>query len=619
MRIKNRYLVLLCIGFLLLAVFLFAGCDKNVNDKNDTNISSTFFEQIDNKTWFASVSNDTETFSFLDTIEIADDATYLVSTDITCNNIVKSKTVALSIGDNKFYIMVENGEEMALHTITIRRRPLYCVTFDTKGGDAVPEQIVEENGFAEKAVTQRVGYDFDGWDFNFSSEIVRDTVIVAKWKPIKYTITYDLNDESLINKAVNNSSNPREYTIEDDIVFCAPSAKGYTFKGWDIKEIKHTIGDIVVIAHWEPTIYSINIDVGYSRTLSPICNWNELIYGYTINDTANERLYFPSPIRKYYDFLGWDIPYIEVGDIGDKKIVASWKAHTKNINYIIGDAENAVTNPLEYTIDDGIITFDDAKGEELFCGWYADAKYTTQIKQIDSSTFEDITIYALFDGTIGLQFKEEYVTSYNGESTVVKIPHTYFGQSITKIKSLSNATITDIIIPDSIVYIDNGALNGCSNLVNLTIPFVGASRDAKVSLCLFGYIFGADAYDGCVEVTQSDGFSDRKCCLPSTLKTVVVTNSNIPDYAFYYCSGLTIRLTSDTPISIGEQAFSATTTTLIIDGKLSSIGVQAFWWSTVNIKFNGTKADWRNVSKESKWDKAAVLTIECIDGIYEDN
>jgi uncharacterized repeat protein (TIGR02543 family) len=54
-----------------------------------------------------------------------------------------------------------------------------------------------------------------------------NTTLYAKWIPISYTITYNLND------GTNNAGNPAAYTIESTtIAFLAPTRTGYTFGGW---------------------------------------------------------------------------------------------------------------------------------------------------------------------------------------------------------------------------------------------------------------------------------------------------------------------------------------------------------------------------------------------------
>ena len=55
--------------------------------------------------------------------------------------------------------------------------------------------------------------------------------------------------------------------------------------------------------------------------------------------------------------------------------------------------------------------------------------------------------------------------------------------------------ITNIVVHNSTESIGNGAFNGCTSLENITLPFTGASKDAKEAMGVFGYIFGYKTYD----------------------------------------------------------------------------------------------------------------------------
>ena len=75
-------------------------------------------------------------------------------------------------------------------------------------------------------VTAPVGYEFTGWEGQ-NTNIQKDCVIRAKYKAIKYQITYHLKG------GVNAAGNPGTYTIEDSISLLPASGKdGYLFVGW---------------------------------------------------------------------------------------------------------------------------------------------------------------------------------------------------------------------------------------------------------------------------------------------------------------------------------------------------------------------------------------------------
>lgn len=115
--------------------------------------------------------------------------------------------------------------------------PSYTVSFDSRQGTAVAAQkITAGEAVTAPADPSRKGYTFAGWyqdsscktawDFA-SGRVTGNLTLYAKWTPVKYKITYNLN------KGKNHKSNPASYTIASKtITLKNPSRKGYLFKGW---------------------------------------------------------------------------------------------------------------------------------------------------------------------------------------------------------------------------------------------------------------------------------------------------------------------------------------------------------------------------------------------------
>ena len=72
---------------------------------------------------------------------------------------------------------------------------IYTVTFDTDGGSSIEKKIVEENTVVAKPVNpKKEGYEFvewvlDGKTYNFSTKVVTDIVLKAKWNKLKEKTT----------------------------------------------------------------------------------------------------------------------------------------------------------------------------------------------------------------------------------------------------------------------------------------------------------------------------------------------------------------------------------------------------------------------------------------------
>jgi hypothetical protein len=93
------------------------------------------------------------------------------------------------------------------------------------------------------------------------------------------------------------------------------------------------------------------------------------------------------------------------------------------------------------------------------------------------------------------------------------------------------STVKDAVL-DTVTQVKPGALKGCSNLVSLSIPFVGASD--SISGGHLGYIFGTVTFDKAVQVQGTSYF------IPSTLKTVELSHATtVKTHSFYYVKTVT--------------------------------------------------------------------------------
>ena len=347
--------------------------------------------ELDGTDIFGKVSNATSTFSFINEISIADSASYIVSTDINGSNVIRTKTVSLGIGDNTFYILVENGKDLGLYTVVIRRRPMYSVSFNVNGGTSVSSQTIEEDYFATEPTTERKGYTFDKWDYDFSQPIIKNTTITASWNIITYNVYYDLNVPSdSISQDVDNSMNVITYTVEDAITFQTPSRKGYRFTGWDKNIEKGTIGDVTVTASWDAVEYDIIYDFGDVDSVSKATNNAQNPSTYTIEDAIT----FAEPSRTGYTFVAWNKNILR-GTIEVQTITASWNIITYNVYYdlsvpsdsISQDVDNGM-NVTTYTVEDAITFQTPSRKGYRFTGWD---------KNIEKGSIGDVTVTASWE------------------------------------------------------------------------------------------------------------------------------------------------------------------------------------------------------------------------------
>ena len=149
------------------------------------------------------------------------------------------------------------------------------------------------------------------------------------------------------------------------------------------------------------------------------------------------------------------------------------------------------------------------------------------------------------------------------------------------------------VIPNdgSVTSIGNGAFRGCSGLTIITIPngvtsigfeaFRGCSGLTSITLPDSVTSIGNAAFQGCTELTS--------IIIPDSV-------TSMGDWSFYYCPKLTSITIGNGVTSIGSSAFSYCT-------RLTSI------------TFNGTIAQWNDISKGINWKHNMSATrVICTDG-----
>ena len=181
------------------------------------------------------------------------------------------------------------------------------------------------------------------------------------------------------------------------------------------------------------------------------------------------------------------------------------------------------------------------------------------------------------------------------QDTNVIIPATYNGKPVTSIGSSAFRNclpLTSIEIPNSVTSIGVSAFRDCTNIVSIEIP------NSVTSI-------GNGAFYGCsslVSITIPEGVT------------------SIGNSAFQYCTSLASIKILDGVTSIGIYAFGNCTglTSIEIPDSVMTIGPVAFsdCTSLANIIFNGTKAQWNAITKDSSWDSNTTgnYTIYCTDG-----
>ena len=143
-------------------------------------------------------------------------------------------------------------------------------------------------------------------------------------------------------------------------------------------------------------------------------------------------------------------------------------------------------------------------------------------------------------------------------------------------------SLTSVVIGDSVAFIGERAFRGCSSLLEITLPFVGFSKNATEYQSVFGYIFG---YTMSSSITingatrQYYSYSTYyHYYIPASLRKVTIMGGDISDNVFYNCTSLTSVVIGGSVESIGYSAFSgcSSLTSIEIPDSATSIGDHAF-------------------------------------------
>ena len=252
----------------------------------------------------------------------------------------------------------------------------YKITYNLNGGQlAVQNKAtynIETATFTLNNPTKR-GYEFKGWsgsnltgNENQSVSIERGTygelTFTANWTAIEYSIIYNLNE------GTNNSSNPKAYTIEQEVRLQDPERKGYKFSGWTDNGLvsKGSIGEKTFTARWTIIDYNIiyNLEGGTNDSSNPT--------KYNVN---TPKITLKAPTKLGYKFIEWtNGGIIESGSVGDKAFTAKWEIVTYKITYNLDGGANNINNPDTYNVHDNITLAEPTKTGYKFIGWSDNGK-----------------------------------------------------------------------------------------------------------------------------------------------------------------------------------------------------------------------------------------------------
>ena len=157
------------------------------------------------------------------------------------------------------------------------------------------------------------------------------------------------------------------------------------------------------------------------------------------------------------------------------------------------------------------------------------------------------------------------------------------GKSIGDRAFYNCTSLTSIEIPESVTSIGSSVFYNCTSLTSIEIP------ESVTSI-------GNSAFNNCPIKTAIVPAIACSYIKNSKLKELTITGGNIDSSVFSYCTSLTNITIGNSVTSIGSFAFDSCS-------------------SLISINFNGTKAQWNDISKGRLWNfKIPATYVTCTDG-----
>ena len=274
----------------------------------------------------------------------------------------------------------------------------YAVIFNTQGGSAIATQNIDYGTTAvSPAAPVRTGYTFDGWyadetyttAWDFGTAVTTDLTLYAKWTPIPYEVTFNMQDGSPEETQRVNYGTTAVPPAD-------PARTGYAFGGW-YEEAECIIlwnfnnaitGDLALFAKWIWTPFTITFDSQGGSATAP-------------QDIAERAVIVrpADPVRTGYTFDGWyaDDRYTTAWDF-DNAVTASFNLYAKwtPIPYEVTFNSQGGSSVNAQSVDYGTAAVRPANPERegyAFGGWYTNAA-CTNAWNFDNAVTGALTLYA---------------------------------------------------------------------------------------------------------------------------------------------------------------------------------------------------------------------------------
>ncbi len=227
----------------------------------------------------------------------------------------------------------------------------------------------------------------------------------------------------------------------------------------------------------------------------------------------------------------------------------------------------------------------DGNNQSHYLGYHALGIYNS------SNKFTETKLSIENGYTVYKEGKKTILISYDGEETDLVIPS--YVTEIHQYAFYKSNTITSVVIGNSVTSIGEGAFLDCTSLANIEIGNAVTNIDRSAFANTEYYNKASNWEEGVLYIGNY----------------VIAANNNIP-------TAYTIK---EGTVCIADGAFAGGyEESIVIPVSVVNIGYEAFYYGSLKtITYNGTKAQWDAIDKESSWSGGVYKrTLICTDGTY---
>ena len=407
------------------------------------------------------MSNSQKSYSFIDEVETWGNIQYVVSLDIYGIQQVATKTIPLNDGDNVVYITEQlNGNPKAVYEVTIRRREIYTVTFNSQGGSTVENQEIEEDSLAiQPASPTKKGYTFNKWAFDFSTPITKNIKITAEWTAnidTKYKVEYYFENIEDTNYTLYETDNLQGITDT------TANAEIKKFKHFTYIENKGNLSgnisaneDLVLKLYYSRNTYTVNFDLDKGEI-----RYNSYLLTQTIKYNGSAKDISNIISLNGASFNSWNKSLDNIDK--DTTVKAIWDYVTYHI--IFKDPTfNNIVESIDYTVEQTPLKLPELKSYvKVLNGWKTKDSYIVY----DEITKNNLGNYDLISSW------EDIIKPINYNK-----PNSYSGYTHWVLTDTAKEKCIELNVIELNKIINNSSyrdlplkLNGCQKLETLIVP-----------------------------------------------------------------------------------------------------------------------------------------------------